>query len=98
MAGWSKAAVAVYALGCLVLDFYPHHGPPFFRYTGCDPACEVWNLGYPFALMIYDPDNGLNVGPFAYAVIPLQLSLVGVAFLVAVVARWLDSVGKDEPG
>ena len=69
-----KAAVAVFVLTCLIVDVFPHHGVPHFRDTGSDPAYPVWNLGWPLALFIYDPGNGLHVGPFAYVVLPFYCS------------------------
>ena len=71
---------ALYLCICLVIDFCPSFGAPYFRYTGSDPSVHVWNLGWPLALAIYDSKSGLHVGPFAFIVIGLQ------AFLFSVVA------------
>jgi hypothetical protein len=76
------------AIGCLVafvvVDLFPWHGPPFFRYTGSDPTYAVWNLGWPLALSIYDPRSGVHIGPFFYFAVPFQavvLSLAAAVFL-----------------
>jgi len=34
---------------CLMVDSFPHFGPPQFRYTGSDPNTHIWNLGWPLA-------------------------------------------------
>jgi hypothetical protein len=80
---WGRAAI-----GCLiafvVIDFFPWHGAPFFRYTGSDTSYVVWNLGWPLALAIYDPRSGVHIGPFFYVVAPFEgvvLSLVAAVFM-----------------
>ncbi len=83
---WKVAAVA-FVLACLVVDFLPHHGVPHFRYTGSDPAYQVWNLGWPLALFIYNPRSGIHVGPFAYVVLPLQLFVAAVILGVMALRR-----------
>lgn len=77
-----KAAALLFVLACLIVDLLPHHGAPDFRYTGSDPESAVWDLGWPFTLFIYDPRNGLHVGPFAYVMLSFQLFLVAVILLV----------------
>jgi hypothetical protein len=71
----SKSIVAA-VLGFALIDLFPRHGPPNFRYTGSDPAHEVWNLGWPMALAIYDPQSGIHLGPFLYVVVPLQVLFI----------------------
>ena len=68
-------------IACALLDFVPRHGAPEFRYTGSDPAQQVWNLGWPVALTIYDSRSGIHIGPFLYAVVPFQVVLVSVIAL-----------------
>jgi hypothetical protein len=75
-------------IGCLiafvVVDLFPWHGPPFFRYTGSDPGYAVWNLGWPLALANYDPRSGVHIGPSFWFVVSFQavvLSLAAVVFL-----------------
>jgi hypothetical protein len=68
-------------IACVVIDLFPRHGPPDFRYTGADPAHEVWNLGWPQALAIYDSQSGIHPGPALYVVVPAQAVL---ASLIAV--------------
>lgn len=80
--------MAAFVLACLVVDLFPHHGPPHFRYTGSDPAYSVWNLGWPLAMFIYDPRSGLHVGPTVYFVLLFQL-LVVIGGLAAILAMRL---------
>jgi hypothetical protein len=82
----------------LVVDLFPHHGAPHFRYTGSDPAHSVWNLGWPLALFIYDPRSGMHVGPFAYLVLPFQLLVVAVTFVVVAVVRRLHNPPMQRTG
>ena len=77
---WQRTAV-MFVIACVVVDLFPRYGPPYFRYTGSDPAHEVWNLGWPVGLIIYDSRSGIHLGPFLYVVVPFQavlLSLFGV--------------------
>ena len=74
-----KLASSAYVLCCALVDLFPHFGAPFFRYTGSDPAVHVWNLGWPFALFIFDSRAGLQIGPFVAPVIGIQLVLIGLA-------------------
>jgi len=71
-----------FVIACAVIDLFPRYGPPDFRYTGSDPAHEIWNLGWPVALAIYDSQSGIHFGPFLYAIVPVQVVL---AFLISVV-------------
>lgn len=53
----SKSHLAFFAFLMLlfgIIDFFPWHGPPAFRYTGSDPSHHVWNLGWPIPWIIYD--------------------------------------------
>lgn len=84
----TKVIGASYLLICLTLDFSPRFGPPAFRYTGSDPTVPVWNLGWPLALVIYDPRNGLQVGPSVYLVPPAQLLILLGAMALVAVLRW----------
>ena len=52
----------------LVAAVWPRYGAPDFRYTGSDPSRHVWNVGWPVAVVIHDPDAGLHVGPLALVV------------------------------
>jgi len=40
-----------------VIDFFPWHGHPFFKYPGSDPRHYVWNFGWPLTWTIYDNDT-----------------------------------------
>lgn len=82
-----KAAVLVFVLACVAMNFFPHYGPPHFRYTGSDPAHEVWNLGWPLALFIYDPANGFHIGPSASIVLPAQLLILATIWGVVAIRR-----------
>jgi len=73
-----------FVFACAVIDLLPRHGPPDFRYTGSDPAHEVWNLGWPVALAIYDSQSGLHLGPFVYVVVPVQALLVSLIAVVLI--------------
>jgi hypothetical protein len=79
------------AIGCLiafaVMDLFPRHGAPDFRYTGSDPAYHVWNLGWPLALAIYDSRSGIHIGPFLYVVVPVQAVVVSLIAAAAFVFR-----------
>ena len=44
----------------IVIDFWPTHVTPFFRYTGSNPDESVWNLGFPIAWFIYDDNTPPN--------------------------------------
>src|ERR1043166_6105600 len=80
---WWRRITVAFLITCAAVDLCPRHGAPDFRYTGSDPAHEVWNLGWPVALAIYDSQSGIHVGPFMYVVIPVQAALVSpiIAFL-----------------
>lgn len=69
------AAAAFFAVICAMVDCWPHHGPPHFRYTGSDPARSVWNIGWPLAMAIHDPQSGLHIGPVAYVAVAAQGTL-----------------------
>jgi hypothetical protein len=71
-----------------VLDVLPRHGPPEFRYTGCDPSVPVWNLGWPIAEFIYDPRFGLQVGPCAFLVIFAQFFVFGCGVVIVLAIHW----------
>lgn len=79
------------AIGCLiafaVVDLFPRHGPPDFRYTGSDPSYHVWNLGWPLALTIYDSRSGIHIGPFLYVVVPFQAVVVSLIAAAAFLIR-----------
>ena len=79
-----KTIFGILIVLCILANFFPRHGPPHFRYTGSDPSREVWNLGWPLVLAIYDPQYGLHVGPFACVVIPLECFIVAVGTFVSV--------------
>jgi len=79
---WWKRIAAGFVIACVLMDLLPRHGAPEFRYTGPDPAHEVWNLGWPVTLTIYDPESGMHLGPVLYPVVAVQAML---AFVIAVV-------------
>lgn len=79
------AALIFYTVGCLLFDFYPKYGPPYFRYTGSDPSRQVWNLGLLGPSFIYDPAIGLLVGPLADV-------MVGAQLIVLIFLLWLRPV------
>lgn len=84
----------------LAIDFFPTWGPPEFRYTGSDPSRNVWNIGYPLALMIYDSKvtPSFVFGPFAVLVLPVQIFIVALIAVAPVIVRVFKSVarkGKD---
>jgi hypothetical protein len=74
-------AVLVFVIFCTLMDLFPRHSAPDFRYTGSDPAFHVWNLGWPVALAVLDSRSGLQLGPFLYIVVPFQAV---VALLIGV--------------
>jgi len=84
-----KILTAVFVIACLVMDFFPRYGVPDFRYTGSDPLYAVWNLGWPFALTIYDSRNGFHAGPLVFLVAPFQFFVLSVGWFVALAIRWL---------
>ena len=60
-----------YYLGILILifavvDFFPWHWHPFFKYPGSDPRPYVWNIGFPISWYIYDDKNP----PHWFALLP----------------------------
>src|SRR5689334_23309185 len=80
---WRRRTIAALVIACAVMDLFPRHGPPDFRYTGSDPAHVIWNLGWPVALVIYDPQSGIHFGPFLYVVIPVQIVVLSLIILVS---------------
>jgi len=74
------ALVIVFA----VVDFFPIHGPPFFRYTGADPKHHVWNLGWPIAWSIYD-----EVTPPFWFTTPVFLPALLMIQFIILMAGWL---------
>ena len=84
--GWTYACV-LYLVGCALVDLFPYFTAPHFRYTGSDPAIHVWNLGWPLALVIYDSQSGLHIGPLAVPILGLQLILFGVAVAVYLIRK-----------
>ena len=81
--------LAVYITVCIVLNFYPTYGRPHFRYTGSDPSIAVWNIGWPLAIMIYDSNSGIHVGPFAYVLFPLELIILAFSYALFKLLRLL---------
>lgn len=67
-----------------VIDFYPIHGPPFFRYTGADPKHHVWNFGWPIAWSIYDEATP----PFWFNT-PVLLPSLMIIQSIILLACWL---------
>jgi len=62
----------------IVMDFYPEFKNPDFRYNGSDPNNEVWNLGFPIGLFIYDSNNSPNLflWPLSYVVLLIQSIII----------------------
>jgi hypothetical protein len=85
---WMTGAT-IYVCGCLLVDFIPHFCQPHFRYTGSDPDNHVWNIGWPLAIMIYDPQSGLHIGPFAMVLIPAEFALSVVARIAILIVRMM---------
>ena len=75
---WLRRIMIAVVVICFVMDFLPTHGAPDFRYTGSDPAFDVWNFGWPLALAIYDSRFGIHFSPFLYLLVPFQLIAVAV--------------------
>lgn len=78
---WKTAAGAIF-LACAITDLFPLFGPPAFRYPGADPGNPVWNLGWPIPLFIYDPSNGIHVGPFTGIILSAQLVSMAIVLIV----------------
>ncbi|HVY70622.1 MAG TPA: hypothetical protein VHH73_11885 [Verrucomicrobiae bacterium] len=76
----------------LLMDFYPRFGRTDFRYTGCDPAREVLNLGYPLAFFIYDKTirPPLVIAPLAQVFMPIQILVLGFVIAVPHFSNWLS--------
>jgi hypothetical protein len=84
---WSVLA-ALFVVVCLILDFFPYHGPPNFRFNGSDPSFEVWNLGWPLAMAIYDSRSGFHVGPVTIFVLPCQCAVLVLGWFSRLLLRW----------
>jgi hypothetical protein len=82
-----RTVAGLFCVLCLLSDFLPRYGPPSFRYTGCDPAFHVWNLGWPLVTSIYDSRNGFHVGPDALLELPFQSFVLLVGLAIAII-RW----------
>ncbi|MBY0263395.1 MAG: hypothetical protein K2Q20_13690 [Phycisphaerales bacterium] len=82
-----KLFILIVAAVSFVLNCFPTHGPPEFRYTGADPARHVWNLGWPLATMIFDPRHGLHVGPMAWVLWPAQALVLLAGVAISLFAR-----------
>lgn len=78
------------AIGCLVafvvMDLFPWHGAPYFRYTGSDPAYPVWNSGWPLALAIYDSRSGTHIRLFPFVAVLVLLFVCVAVHLIRYVA------------
>lgn len=79
----------VYSAVCLLIDFWPRHGRPFFRYTGSDPERGVWNFGWPIAWVIYDPKYGIQgeLWPLLIALLAMQFGVLAAALIMLTVWR-----------
>jgi len=95
---WLKLAAIAFVVVCLFVDFLPRHTCPDFRYTGSDPSVPVWNLGWPLALFIYDPEHGFQVGPFAYVLLPFQFGGLAVGLIVVAIVRRLHNQPMQRTG
>jgi len=95
---WPLVLSLAYLAICLLLDLFPTHGPPHFRYTGADPDFSVWNLGWPLAMFIYDPRIGFQMSPLAPLLIGFQLFvyfvIVGLTLVVKMLRRDAARSGK----
>lgn len=71
--------LAILLAAFAVMDFTPHKGRPYFRYTGSNPDRPVWHLGWPMPMAIYDDqagpdaDRSLFFAPHAAAVAVVQM-------------------------
>jgi hypothetical protein len=90
-----KLVGALSVAAVLLIDFFPHFGPPQFRYAGSDPQAHVWNLGWPVATLIYDQRSGMHAGPFFYVLIPIEVGVVAVASLVFSIRRRANRRGAS---
>lgn len=77
-----RRILVAFVLVCVMIDLFPQNGSPAFRYTGSDPTREVWNVGWPLSLAIYDPQSGIHDGPFLYVVAPVQAVFALSIFVV----------------
>ncbi len=81
--------ISLASVGILLLVFslFPTFGAPHFRYTGSDPSHHVWNLGWPLATCMFDPQSPpyFFVGPLA---IPYAIAAT-VAFSIAYMLLFL---------
>ena len=75
------------AIVFLIVDFLPEIRPPDFRYNGSDPERPVYNIGWPVALVIYDPLHGLNIGPWLFIELPPQVCILLLLHAVTIVCR-----------
>ena len=91
----STLAFGLLLLVFAVLDVWPQWDRTSFRYTGSDPEREVWNLGWPLPLAIYD--RGLWIGPFAYVVLPGELAVAGVMLGLEAVRRRRRGTRREKP-
>ena len=67
----------------IIIDLFPTYGAPDFRYTGSSPQHLIYNLGLPYALFIIDFKHSqfIFIGPFAYIILPVQISIIGLLAL-----------------
>ena len=73
-----------------IIDLFPIFDKPYFRYNGSNQENLVWNLGYPFVLLIYDPSNSPYIfkSPIFWLAISIQLLLV---FIVNKIIKNINS-------
>ena len=95
---WWKLIAVAFVLICLAVDFLPRHAAPDFRYTGSDPTIPVWNLGWPLALFIHDPNHGFQVGPFAYLMLPFQFVVLAIGLIIVAAVRRLHNRPMQRTG
>lgn len=76
--------VSLLAIAFVAMDLFPTFGPPFFRYTGSDPAHFVWNFGWPFTWIIYDAAHPPHVFcPFLSALLVVIVQIATISALVS---------------
>lgn len=81
--------VLIYIVVCMLINLFPNYGAPNFRYSGSDPAVNVWNFGWPFASLIYDFRSGFHVGPGVVLIVLAQSLILGVLGAIITVVRKL---------
>ena len=73
-----NSSLLTVAVVIFVLNLFPHYGTAHFRYTGSEIEREVWNIGPPIALAIYDPETvqRSHIGPFSPTIFQGPISIM----------------------